>query len=371
MRELQRSLAYCERYGTEASLAFFDMDGFKAVNDSFGHAAGDAALQWVAARLAAHVRESDLVGRMGGDEFAVMLAHANISAAERKARRLVEAIERDPVVFDGHPIPLRISVGRARPHPRHDRRRADGRGRRRHVPDQGQPAEIRHRHPRSPPGHRERRPRRAALAARERGELGPRVRPRMRIPLRPSRAGDDVRRDLVLDADDLVAQGQLLLLEAGDADLVRLRAGLQRLDGGVEVFMLDAQLSQPDSGRGLIGAVSRRIVVHRYPSAGAIDSKRRPRVKQIKRRRFASRQRDLTGRSAGDLVAMFFEWRQRPMAIEARIRELGNRHYNLEKAIEDELNRPQFDTLRVKELKRQKLHLKEQIETLRGAHAHH
>ena len=59
------------------------------------------------------------------------------------------------------------------------------------------------------------------------------------------------------------------------------------------------------------------------------------------------------------------------MAIEARIRELGNRHYNLEKAIEDELNRPQFDTLRVKELKRQKLHLKEQIETLRGAHAHH
>ena len=59
------------------------------------------------------------------------------------------------------------------------------------------------------------------------------------------------------------------------------------------------------------------------------------------------------------------------MAIEARIRELGNRHYNLEKAIEDELNRPQFDTLRVKELKRQKLHLKEQIETLRGGHARH
>ena len=111
MRELQRSLAYCERYGTEASLAFFDMDGFKVVNDSFGHAAGDAALQWVAARLAAHVRESDLVGRMGGDEFAVMLAHADISAAERKARRLVEAVEREPVVFDGHPIPLRLSVG--------------------------------------------------------------------------------------------------------------------------------------------------------------------------------------------------------------------------------------------------------------------
>jgi hypothetical protein len=59
------------------------------------------------------------------------------------------------------------------------------------------------------------------------------------------------------------------------------------------------------------------------------------------------------------------------MAIEARIRELGNRHYNLEKALEDELNRPQFDTLKVKELKRQKLHLKEQIESLRGAHRPH
>ncbi len=111
VRELQRTLAYCERYNAEASLAFFDMDGFKAVNDSFGHAAGDAALQWVAAKLASHVRESDLVGRLGGDEFAVVLAHADQEAARAKAMQLAESVEAEPLVFEGRSIPLRISVG--------------------------------------------------------------------------------------------------------------------------------------------------------------------------------------------------------------------------------------------------------------------
>ena len=58
------------------------------------------------------------------------------------------------------------------------------------------------------------------------------------------------------------------------------------------------------------------------------------------------------------------------MAIDARIRELGNRHQTLDRAIDDELRRPLSDTTRLKELKRQKLRLKEQIEVLRGARAH-
>ena len=111
LRELQRTLAYCERYKTEASLAFFDMDGFKAVNDRFGHAAGDAALQWVAAKLAASVRESDLVGRLGGDEFAVVLVHTDAATAKPKALKLAEAVEDEPLVFEGHAIALRVSVG--------------------------------------------------------------------------------------------------------------------------------------------------------------------------------------------------------------------------------------------------------------------
>ncbi len=111
MRELHRTIAYCERYDAPATLVFFDMDGFKAVNDAFGHAAGDAALQWVAATLADHVRESDVVGRMGGDEFAVILAQASRESGEAKAADLAQQVEASPVVHEGREIPLRVSYG--------------------------------------------------------------------------------------------------------------------------------------------------------------------------------------------------------------------------------------------------------------------
>jgi diguanylate cyclase (GGDEF)-like protein len=110
-RELHRTLAYCERYGTPASLVFFDLDGFKAVNDSFGHAAGDAVLQVVASTLTEHVRESDLVGRIGGDEFAVILVQAAREAAEAKASDLQRRLEEEPVVVGAQSIPVRISYG--------------------------------------------------------------------------------------------------------------------------------------------------------------------------------------------------------------------------------------------------------------------
>ena len=111
VRELQRSIAFCERYDAVASLVFFDLDGFKAVNDTFGHAAGDAALLWVADTLADHVRESDVVGRLGGDEFAVILAQAGREAAETKAASLAAAIQAQPVIFEGQTIPIRTSYG--------------------------------------------------------------------------------------------------------------------------------------------------------------------------------------------------------------------------------------------------------------------
>jgi len=89
------------------SLVYFDLDGFKTVNDRFGHAAGDAALQAVAQRLSDNVRESDVVGRMGGDEFAVIWRSRPITAESkglgagggdrgpaRPVRRLVGAVAR-------------------------------------------------------------------------------------------------------------------------------------------------------------------------------------------------------------------------------------------------------------------------------------
>lgn len=110
-RELHRVLTFAERYGAPASLVYFDLDGFKLVNDRFGHAAGDAALQAVAARLLANVRESDVVGRLGGDEFGVILVHAGVGAATAKAAALAAAIEGEPAVCGESLVSLKISYG--------------------------------------------------------------------------------------------------------------------------------------------------------------------------------------------------------------------------------------------------------------------
>ena len=111
MRELGRIRAYSQRYGAAASLAYFDLDGLKSVNDRFGHAAGDACLQAVAERLAANVRDSDVVGRLGGDEFAVILVQADQATAEAKAASLAYAVEAEPLRFGDGSAPLQVSYG--------------------------------------------------------------------------------------------------------------------------------------------------------------------------------------------------------------------------------------------------------------------
>src|SRR5581483_522948 len=110
LRELRRAAAFSERYGSPACLIYFDLDGFKAVNARFGHAAGDAALQAVAERLAANVRESDVVARIGGDEFGVILAQADLAAGEAKAASLA-AVAGEPVRCGEWLAPLKLSWG--------------------------------------------------------------------------------------------------------------------------------------------------------------------------------------------------------------------------------------------------------------------
>lgn len=111
VRELSRARTFAQRYDAPASLVYFDVDGFKGVNDRYGHAAGDACLHAVSERLTSNVRESDIVGRMGGDEFAVILVQADQATAEAKAAGLAQAIGDAPVLFGEWSAPLSVSYG--------------------------------------------------------------------------------------------------------------------------------------------------------------------------------------------------------------------------------------------------------------------
>jgi diguanylate cyclase (GGDEF)-like protein len=111
VREVTRYISFSGRYNTPASLIYFDMDHMKKINDSFGHAAGDAALRHFAETLLAHVRDTDCVGRLGGDEFGVLLTHAGQDQALSKADALAEALRTTPLSWKGKDVPISFSYG--------------------------------------------------------------------------------------------------------------------------------------------------------------------------------------------------------------------------------------------------------------------
>ena len=111
MRELHRTMSEAERYKTPAAVLYIDLDGFKAVNDTYGHAAGDAVLCHVGRLLGDNVRESDVVGRLGGDEFGVILNRVSETEAHAKAQVLSEAINRSAIIHAGVPHRVNASIG--------------------------------------------------------------------------------------------------------------------------------------------------------------------------------------------------------------------------------------------------------------------
>ena len=111
MRELERLIARVDRYGVKGAMLFVDVDGLKIINDTFGHRAGDGALIQVANMLAKGVRHSDVVARIGGDEFGILLENSDESAAHETASRLIDQISACEFLHDGEALPLGVAIG--------------------------------------------------------------------------------------------------------------------------------------------------------------------------------------------------------------------------------------------------------------------
>ena len=111
LRALERFIDRASRYGEPSAMLYLDLNGLKIINDSFGHQAGDEALIHVAKVLMGGVRKSDVVARIGGDEFGILLAHSDDEKAHEAASRLVELIARDGFVHDSGVLPLSVAIG--------------------------------------------------------------------------------------------------------------------------------------------------------------------------------------------------------------------------------------------------------------------
>lgn len=93
------------------ALLILDIDHFKAINDRYGHPAGDTVIRTIAERCAAVLREGDIFARIGGEEFAVLLPAAELAVVQAIAERLLDAVAGAPIIADGVAIPARLSIG--------------------------------------------------------------------------------------------------------------------------------------------------------------------------------------------------------------------------------------------------------------------
>jgi two-component system, cell cycle response regulator len=108
---LEREFSRSEREAKPATVILADIDHFKSVNDSYGHAVGDDVLKEIAQRLKTDLRPYDVVGRYGGEEFLLILPGCDVEAGRRRADRIRALIEKNPIHIPGGDIPVTVSMG--------------------------------------------------------------------------------------------------------------------------------------------------------------------------------------------------------------------------------------------------------------------
>lgn len=111
MRRLSWTITMFERYGHPSTILYFDINEFKNINDQYGHAAGDLAIRHISQLLTTTMRESDFLARIGGDEFAVIMYHANEEAAKKRGAKIVEKLSQTPFLFNGAQVHVSAAFG--------------------------------------------------------------------------------------------------------------------------------------------------------------------------------------------------------------------------------------------------------------------
>jgi diguanylate cyclase (GGDEF)-like protein len=113
IEQIERVLAYADRHGTPAALLYIDLEGLAHINERHGRIAGDAALTHTASLLSRLIRSTDVLARIGGDEFGLILDHLDHNSAIETAERLARCIAQNPLDLGGSDIAIAATIGTA------------------------------------------------------------------------------------------------------------------------------------------------------------------------------------------------------------------------------------------------------------------